>query len=370
MKFTIEQKPLTEALGLLARVVERRTTIPILSNLALTAKDDAVHLRATDLDMDFSMQVTAEIAKPGSITLPAHMLHDIARKMPPSQVTFECDDARMVVKSGRSRFTLPTLPVTDFPDISAGEMTHRFALPGKNLAALIEATQFAISTEETRYYLNGIFLHTRPGEAKPLLTGVATDGHRLARYSLIAPEGAEGMPGIIVPRKAIGEMLKIAKRAGGADVQIECSPTKLRITAQGVTLLTKLIDGTFPDYQRVIPTGNDKTALVDREAFAAALDRVSTISSERGRAVKCEFAADRLTLSVSNPDAGEASEEIEIDYNQPPLTIGFNARYLLDILDVLDKADRITVRLAEAGSPTILHGKGEDLLTVLVPMRV
>jgi DNA polymerase III subunit beta len=275
---------------------------------------------------------------------------------------------------------LQALPEADFPDLAAGEMPFRFDLAAADLKRLIEKTQFAISTEETRYYLNGIYLHTLDANGTTLLRAVATDGHRLARIAMPAPSGAAGMPGVIVPRKAVAEIQKLVEDAGES-VAIELSPSKIRLTfggragehpssAGGVVLISKLIDGTFPDYQRVIPSGNDKRLTVERDDFARAVDRVSTISSERGRAVKLALVEGRLTLSVNNPDSGSATEELEVDYASGALDIGFNARYLLDITGQLE-GDTALFKLADPGSPTLIQDReGAPALFVLMPMRV
>jgi DNA polymerase-3 subunit beta len=275
----------------------------------------------------------------------------------------------MQIRSGRSRFMLQALPESDFPDLAAGEMPHRFDLPAADLKRLIEKTQFAISTEETRSYLNGIYLHTLEAGGQTVLRAVATDGHRLARVELPAPQGSQGMPGVIVPRKAVAEILKLIED-GEEAIRLELSSAKVRLTFGGVVLTSKLIDGTFPDYQRVIPSGNDKSLVVERAEFAKAVDRVSTISSERGRAVKLAIAEGRLTLSVNNPDSGSATEELEVDYGSDPIDIGFNARYLLDITGQLD-GDTAVFRLADPGSPTLVQDRdGAPALYVLMPMRV
>jgi DNA polymerase-3 subunit beta len=372
MKVTVERSTLLKSLGHVHRVVERRNTIPILSNLLLRGSEDGLKLKATDLDIEVVETVPADIVEPGATTVPAHTLYDIVRKLPDgAQVSLETtgDSGQMVLRSGRSRFTLQTLPESDFPDITAGEMAHRFVLPAGELKRLIDKTQFAISTEETRYYLNGIYLHAIDVEGRPVLRAVATDGHRLARVDTAAPQGALGMPGVIVPRKAVAEIQKLLED-GESEVQVELSGTKIRVATAAVVLTSKLIDGTFPDYQRVIPSGNDKLLTVDKGDFAASVDRVSTISSERGRAVKLSMAEGRMTLSVTNPDSGSATEEIEVDYDASPLDIGFNARYLMDIAAQLD-GDTALLKLADPGSPTVIQDReGASALYVLMPMRV
>ncbi|WP_293855948.1 DNA polymerase III subunit beta [uncultured Alsobacter sp.] len=372
MKVTVERGALLKSLGHVHRVVERRNTIPILSNVLLRADEGALSLKATDLDLEVTESLPADVGQPGATTVPAHVLYDIVRKLPDgSQVSLETtgDVGQIVIRSGRSRFNLQSLPETDFPDLAAGDMGHRFSLPAGDLKRLIEKTQFAISTEETRYYLNGIYLHTLENNGRLVLRAVATDGHRLARVETDAPQGSGGMPGVIVPRKAVAEIIKLVDDAG-EQVVVELSPTKIRLTLGPVLLMSKLIDGTFPDYQRVIPAGNDKFLTVDKGDFAAAVDRVSTISSERGRAVKLSLAERRLTLSVTNPDSGSAVEEVEVDYENTPLDIGFNARYLLDIASQLD-GDTALFKLADPGSPTVIQDReGAAALYVLMPMRV
>jgi DNA polymerase III subunit beta len=372
MKVTIERSALLRALGHVHRVVERRTTIPILANVLIEAKDGALFLKATDLDLEINEKAPADVGAPAATTLPAHTLYDIARKLPEgAQVSLEtgASEGSLLLRSGRSRFTLQTLPESDFPDVTQGDFSHKFTLAPQELKRLIEKTQFAISNEETRYYLNGIFMHVAEVEGRQMLRAVATDGHRLARFELPAPDGSVGMPGVIVPRKAVNEILKLIEDAQ-SDVDVELSQNKMRFSFGDTVLTTKLIDGTFPDYGRVIPAGNDKRLTVERDLFSKAVDRVSTISSERGRAVKLALSEGKLILSVTNPDQGSAVEEIEADYDGPPLDIGFNARYLLDIANQLD-GDTALFRLADPGAPTLIQDRdGASALYVLMPMRV
>jgi DNA polymerase III subunit beta len=372
MKVTIERSVLLKALGHVHRIVERRNTIPILANVLIEASDGKLALKSTDLDLEASEQVSADVAQNGATTVPAHVIYDIVRKLPDgAQASLETtgDTGQLVLRSGRSRFTLQALPASDFPDLTSGEFSHRFALPATELKRLIENTQFAISTEETRYYLNGIYLHTVDVNGTQMLRAVATDGHRLARVETQAPEGSVGVPGVIVPRKAVNEVLKLLEDLS-QDVTIEISTAKARFQFGDVVLTTKLIDGTFPDYARVIPTGNDKLLIVDRGPFRNAVDRVATLSSERGRAIKLAIADGKITLSVNNPDSGSASEEIEADYDSAPIDIGFNARYLLDIVGQLS-SDTASIRLADPGSPTLIQDReGAPALFVLMPLRV
>jgi DNA polymerase-3 subunit beta len=372
MKVTVERAELLKSLGHVHRVVERRNTIPILANVLVRAEKASLSLKATDLDLEVIESIAAEVTPAGSTTVPAHMFYEIVRKLPEgSQVVLESssDRAVLAIRAGRSRFTLQTLPESDFPDLAAGDMTHKFALPAKDLKRLIDKTQFAISTEETRYYLNGIYLHVAGAAKSQTLRAVATDGHRLAQTDLAVPAGAAGMPGVIVPRKTVTEVQRLIEDSE-AEVAIELSSAKIRFSIGNVVLTSKLIDGTFPDYQRVIPAGNDKELVVDKKDFEAAVDRVSTVSSERGRAVKLSLSSGKLILSVTNPDSGSATEEIEVEYDADPIDIGFNSRYLLDIASQLD-GEVAVLRLADPGSPTLIEDKdAKGSLYVLMPMRV
>jgi DNA polymerase-3 subunit beta len=375
MKATIERATLLRCLSHVQSVVERRNTIPILSNVLIEASPDgSVRLMATDLDLQIIETMPArEVERGGAITVSAHLLFDIARKLPDgSQVSLDAADGRMVVKAGRSRFQLPTLPRDDFPVIVEGDLPTSFEVPARVLAELIDRTRFAISTEETRYYLNGIFLHVAD-EATPVLKAAATDGHRLARYTIARPDGAEGMPDVIVPRKCVGELRKLLDDVLDTAVLVDLSASKVRFTLggeHGVVLTSKLIDGTFPDYSRVIPTGNDKLLRLDPRSFFEGVDRVATIATEKTRAVKMALENDKVTLSVTSPENGTAAEEIAAEYRAAGFEIGFNANYLKDILSQID-GDIVELHLADAGAPTLIRKDDKSAaLYVLMPMRV
>ncbi|MPT47003.1 MAG: DNA polymerase III subunit beta [Sphingobium sp.] len=370
MKATIERATLLKSLGHVQSVVERRNTIPILSNVLIEASaEGSIRLMATDLDLQVVEQVQAHVDTPGSTTISAHTLFDIARKLPEgSQVSLTVADGKMLINAGRARFNLSTLPRDDFPIIAEGELPTHFELPAETLKQIIDKTRFAISTEETRYYLNGIFFHVSD-DPQPVLKAAATDGHRLARVTVARPDGAEGMPDIIIPRKCIGELRKLLDEVEGS-VDISLSASKIRFSIGNAILTSKLIDGTFPDYSRVIPTGNDKLLKIDPRSFEEGVDRVATIATEKTRAVKMALDKDKITLSVTSPENGTAAEEVPGNYDGDGFEIGFNARYLLDILAQVE-GDTVDLHLADQAAPTLIReNDASSALYVLMPMRV
>jgi DNA polymerase-3 subunit beta len=369
MKATIERATLLKSLSHVQSVVERRNTIPILSNVLIEASADGIKLMATDLDLQIVEHVEAQVETPGATTVSAHTLFDIARKLPEgSQVSLAASEGKMQVVAGRARFNLQTLPRDEFPVIAEGELPTRFELPAATLRQIIDKTRFAISTEETRYYLNGIFFHVSD-EAQPSLKAAATDGHRLARVTVPRPDGAAGMPDVIVPRKCVAELRKLLDEVDGT-VEVSLSASKIRFGLGSAVLTSKLIDGTFPDYTRVIPVANDKLLKIDPKSFMEGVDRVATIASEKTRAVKMALEKDKITLSVTSPENGTAAEEVSGDYSSEGFEIGFNARYLMDILGQIE-GDTVEVHLADAAAPTLIRENDKSpALYVLMPMRV
>ncbi|MGJ3232554.1 MAG: DNA polymerase III subunit beta [Oceanicaulis sp.] len=372
MKLTIERATLLKALGHVQAVVERRNTIPILSNVLINAEGGFARFTATDLDMEIVEEAEARSERDGVVTAPAHTLYEIARKLPEgSQVTLELsgDDPRLSLSAGRSRFNLPVLPPGDFPVMPSEDLAVTFTAPASEIARLIDKTRFAVSTEETRYYLNGIHMHAADRDGRKTLRAVATDGHRLALAETDLPDGAGAMPAVIVPRKPIQELRRLLEDLDG-DVEISVSEGKIRFQLGAAVLTSKLIDGTFPDYERVIPRGNDKILRVDRAPFAQAVDRVATISQEKSRSVKLALADGQLTLTVNNPESGAASEELSADYSSDEMAIGFNARYLLDVAGQIE-GDEAIFEFADSGSPTRVTDSGDkDAEYVLMPLRV
>lgn len=368
MKLTIDRTALIKPLGHVQSVVERRNTIPILSNVVLKAENGQLSMTATDMDMDIVETTGAAVIEEGVLTVPAQLLYDIVRKIPEGAELeiAQNEGSQVKVSAGRSSFNLPTLPIADYPALNDAPMATEFMIAAVELKSLIENTRFAVSTEETRYYLNGIYFHLADGH---LLRAVSTDGHRLARSQMDLPANAEMMPSVIIPRKAVNELSKLIDEYEG-DIKIALSDTRVRFSFGTVEVTTKLIDGTFPDYQRVIPTENNHIMQVSVEAFKASVDRVSTISAEKSRAVKMGLSGSSLTLSASSADSASATEVLEVSYTGADMEIGFNAKYLLDITAQID-GDMMEFALSDTSAPTIIRAPGDDAtLFVLMPMRV
>jgi len=373
MKFSIERATLLRALSQAQSVVERRNTIPILSNVLIEAQGAEASFRATDLDIEVVDRAPATVERAGATTVSAITLHDIVRKLPDGAlVSLIADGAAqtLAVEAARSQFRLATLPREDFPIMKTEDYAANFAAPAPLLRRLFDKSKFAISTEETRYYLNGVYLHVAEGEEGPVLRCVATDGHRLARVDAPLPEGAAEMPGVIVPRKTVGELRKLLDD-DEAQIAVSVSDAKVRFATPAVTLTSKVIEGTFPDYARVIPMGNARRMEVDASAFARAVDRVATVSAERSRAVKLALDEDRLVLSVNAPDSGgTATEELAVAYADEHLEIGFNAKYLLEIASQVDRENAVFL-FNSSGDPTLMREGGDtSALYVVMPMRV
>ncbi|WBU53265.1 DNA polymerase III subunit beta [Paracoccus sp. SCSIO 75233] len=372
MKFSIERADLVKAVAQAQSVVERRHTIPILANVQIEATPDGVSFRATDLDTEVVDRAPAQVERPGATTVSAQMLNEISRKLPDGAlVTIAVDGAseRLNVQAGRSNFTLATLPTEDFPVMANSEYTANFAAPATVLRRLFDKSKFAISNEETRYYLNGVYMHIADAEDGKALRCVATDGHRLARIDAPLPDGAADMPGVIVPRKTVAELRKLLDD-DEAQIAVSVSETKIRFATPNITLTSKVIDGTFPDYTRVIPTGNSRKMEVDANDFARAVDRVATVSSERSRAVKLALDMDRVILSVNAPDAGTADEELAVAYGDEALEIGFNAKYLQEIAAQIDRENAVFMFNGSGDAALIREGTDPSAVYVVMPMRV
>ena len=374
MKFSIDRSALLIALQHIHSVVERRNTIPILSNVLIEAKEDGVYLTSTDMDITVIEKVDlgkSEVTQLGTTTTSAQMLYDIVRKLPDNiKVEFLSEkNDRLGIKAASSSFALNCLPSEDFPSIAQEDFKHSFNIDALDLVRLIDKSSFAMSLEETRYYLNGIYLHAIKEDNVDKLRTVATDGHRLSRVDINLPQGAEGIPGVIIPRKTILEIRKILEDHTG-NVSLSISETKIKLSFNNVVLTSKLLDGTFPDYSRVIPEHNDKLVTISNQSISEAVDRVSTVSTDKTRAIKININKGSVVISATNPDKGSASEHLDVDYNGDEVEIGFNSKYVLDVTRQI-KGNEILIKLSDSVSPTLVYDKDDkEVLFVLMPMRV
>ena len=372
MKASIERSALLLALQHVHSVVERRNTIPILSNVLIEAKEDAVLLTATDMDISVVEKIgkdKAEVLQLGTITTSAQMLYDIVRKLPENvrvELLSENND-RIAIKALSSSFALNCLPSEDFPSISEENFEHNFKISAADLIRLIDKTSFAMSLEETRYYLNGIYLHALKDEKK--LRTVATDGHRLSRVDMDLPDGSENIPGVIIPRKTILEIRKLLEDQEGS-VSLSISENKVMLSLNEVILTSKLLDGTFPDYSRVIPEKNEKILSVSNQLLSEAVDRVSTVSTDKTRAIKINIQKNNILVSATSPEKGSGTDSVEAKYDSNDLEIGFNSKYVLDVARQI-KGDEVVIKVSDSVSPTLVYDKDDkDVLFVLMPMRV
>ena len=372
MKFIIERANLLKTLSHVQSIVEKRNTIPVLSNVRIEALGDGVSFKATDMDTEISEIIDAKILEKGATTAPAHMLYDIVRKLSDGaeiEFTYPDEKGQLTVNSGRSKFSISCIRAEDFPVISADKLPTNFAMEKEELKNVIDRTQFAVSTEETRYYLNGLYIHAKTEGGLKVLRIVATDGHRLACVESPLPEGAENMAGIIVPKKTVAEIRKLLDDASCEYIKLGISENKIRFTMDDVTLTSKLIDASYPDYERVIPTENDKHLEVNVKGLAAAVDRVSVVA-EKTRAIKMITKTNHVTITTSSADLGSAMEELEAKYEADNLEIGYNFRYLLDILAQI-KGENVKFSFSDAMSPAILHDISDSsAIYVLMPMRI
>ncbi|MBO9194361.1 DNA polymerase III subunit beta [Rhizobium sp. 16-449-1b] len=350
MKLLIGKNELTRVLTNVGRVVEARNTIPILGSVLLAAEDGKLRVTGTDMDIVATDTAPATVEAKGSLCVDAKLLSDIAKKAV-GDITMSLEGDQLIVKSGRSRFTLQTLPAGDFPDLKGGEYVATFDI---DLAALVAPVTFAISSDDARYYLQGVYF----AGGEDVCVAVATDGHRLARHT--APALAV-FDGVIIPKKVTSLLPK-------GSVSVSVGSAKICIASGDFEMVSKLIDGTFPDYERVIPMGNELIVSADKTELLRASDRVSTVSNERGRAVKLSVAPGAISLSVKSP-TGDAHDEVEAEYSAEPVEIGFNTLYLRDALSVMADG-AVTLALRDSGSPARLTGKNEMLDITLMPMRV
>lgn len=366
---SVERNVILKALSHCQGVVEKRNTVPILANVLLDAGNHGLKMMATDLDLALVECVAATVLTPGTITVSAQMLYDITRKLKDGAlIDLHLDEAqgRLTLKSGRSTFDLTALPATDFPSMDAGMLPHSFKLQTNELIFLIDKARSSMSTEETRYYLNGIYMHTTEDG---LLRAVSTDGHRLARAHVTCPEGAQGMAGVIISRKTIGEVRKLLDDSS-EEIEISLSPTQISFKTGESVLISRLIEGNFPDYQRVIPASNENILEVDASLLTEAVDRASLVATDKMRLVKLHAKPGLLQITAFSSDAGSSVEELEVAYNGPQVEFGFNARYILDITQQLAGCT-LQFLIGDESQAIIVKEMGdESSLYVLMPLRV
>jgi DNA polymerase-3 subunit beta len=354
------------ALSKVGGVVERRQTLPILGNLLLSASTDSVTLTGTDLEVEIRTRVGSTVLEPGDITLPARKFIDICRAVPEGvEIDIKVDKQRASIKAGKSRFNLTTLPANDFPLMDGSGGDESIEVDQSMLRELLEKTGFAMAQQDVRYYLNGLFLKV----SATGLIAVATDGHRMAKIERDIDLPLSSELEVILPRKTVLELVRLLD--GSAETaHIDLSERMLRAIAGDSLLTSKLVDGRYPDYQRVIPVLADKVAIVDRDAFRQSLLRTSILSNEKYKGIRLGFNQDKLTLQAHNPEQEEAEEEVEIDYGQEAAAVGFNVGYLLDVLGVVEE-ESVEIRFTDSNSSALLRGSGrEDQTFVVMPMRL
>ena len=375
MDFRVNSTDLVKALSHIHGIVEVRHTLPILSNIIISANDDILSLSSTNLDIFCSDSISAEINKSGITSVSASTFYEIVKRLPNGsdiQITLSDEDSTLVLKCGRSKFNLTTISPEDFPKISTDDLSVKFVLSVTELKRMIDKTKFAISNEETRYYLNGVFLPQTQKDSIDILRAVATDGHRLAQYDIPLPQGAKEMNGIIIPKKMIQELRRVLDDASG-DINIELNENKIKFSFNNIQIISKVIDGTFPDYTKVIPQSNDKTLTMNNDELKKSIERVSAVAINeevKSKAIKLFIESNKMMLNVDSSSRGSAVEEIDLDYDKDKVEIGFNSRYLIDICNEID-GEKITLKLLDSASPAIiLDESDENLFFVLMPMRI
>jgi len=365
MNLTINSKQLFKALSVAARAAEKRGAIPILSHVLFRADAGRVSVSGTNLNLEITSVVDADVSDMGSACVPALTFVDIAKKLPDSdKVKISAEDGRLTIRAGRSRFNMAVLPASDWPEIVRKDASHRFAISAERLGDMFAKTSFASSSEETRFYLRGVYLHPVDG----MLRAVATDGHKLSALDLPSIDAPEGMPGVIIPRETVNEVVKVF--SADAKVEIGVSENFIVFDDGRTVVSSKLIDANYPDYQRVIPQAGKNIATVPADDILAAVSRVSAVSSERGRAVKFTFKPDAIQLSVRDADIGDAEDSVDAEYKGEAMEVGFNHAYMRECIEALGSTD-VRFEMNDAGSPCLITGDSDKSHRVVVmPMRV
>ncbi len=366
MKFEIEREELLRPLQAVIGVVERRQTLPVLANVLLVADGDQMEMTATDLEVELRARFSARVEQPGQATLPARKLMDIVRNLPvDAHIEISVDQERAQVQAGRSRFTLAVLPAADFPAVEEIGQVESVEIPQNKLRQLIEKTHFSMALQDVRYYLNGLLLEVEPDR----LRAVATDGHRLAMAEQEASIGLQQGRQVIVPRKGIQELLRLLEATDDV-ARVEFGTNHIRVELPELRFTSKLIDGRFPDYERVIPAASERLAQIDRDSLRQALVRASILSNEKYRGVRFSFEGENLRIQSNNPEQEEAQEEMMVHYQGEPMEIGFNASYLLDALNAIEEGG-VELVLVDSNSSCLVRGQGSsDSKYVVMPMRL
>ncbi len=367
MKFTISREALLKPLQLVSGVVERRQTMPVLSNILLVAEGNQLAMTGTDLEVEMIGRVALdEIAEAGAITIPAKKLMDICKSLPDGvDIQLVVNGQKATIKAGRSRFTLSTLPASEFPNVEDSPQTLEFSIPQSHLRHLIDRTGFAMAQQDVRYYLNGMLLELDNN----LLRTVSTDGHRLATATCDVELTVSGKHQVIVPRKGILELARLLQD-GDAEARLMVGSNHIRVNTGDFTFTSKLVDGKFPDYQRVIPQGGDKLVIAERLELRQVLSRIAILSNEKYRGVRLVLTDGFLQVMANNPEQEEAEETLAVDYQGPSLEVGFNVNYLLDALSILS-ADMVQIALSDPNSSALVEAvDAKDCLYVIMPMRM
>ena len=371
MKFKIFRSNFFKTLSHLQGIVDKKNSLPILSNILIEAKDNSLTLSSTDMDISIIEKIDCNVSEDGSTTINSQILYDIVRKINDnSEIEIISNDGKLLtLRADGSRFSLACLPKEDYPIIDQENSGNTIKINSKIIFKLIDKTKFAISNEETRYFLNGLYFNITKDQSNSILTLVGTDGHRLAKFSHNIEDNIDQVSGVIIPKKTIYELCKLLSEVD-EDVYISISSNKIVFTIENIIFISKLIDGSFPDYKRVIPKDNSNILNINREILLSAVDRVSTIANEKSPVVKFKLLQNILNLNTINNESSTASEDLKINYNGDEIEIGFNSKYIMDIVNNLED-EEISINLKDNTSPIIaLENSNSNLVYVLMPMRV
>jgi DNA polymerase-3 subunit beta len=368
MQFEVAKQLLLKAISSVNGAVEKKNTIPVLQNIKIEVRDDKVVLLATDMDILVTSTFESDMKKSGTTTVPAQMFFDIVRKIPDGANIMISQESPSIlqIKSGKSKYSLPCIDASEFPNLSEGELGEEMEIDAEKLAKMIDKTRFAISNDETRYYLNGLFLQGLQKDSGFELRTVATDGHRLGLSFLVA-ENLKNPFGVILPKKSVAEIRRIID--GSKMVKLSVSRVKIKITTENTTIVSKLIDGEFPDYDKVLPKNNTQIAVINRRNFFDCVDRVSTVATDKHRSIKVVVENGKMNLQVNTNDGSFAYEELDVNYSGERIETGFNSRYLLDIIGQIDK-EELLMRFKDGGSPALIEAKDMNSVFVIMPVRI